>query len=73
MMDDDECIHGLGPISACTICNGREKREQARRDLVVMRFPAQYASRLACGHEPDIGDLIARMADDRLVCAECVP
>lgn len=24
---DSECIHGLGPIAACVICNGREKKE----------------------------------------------
>lgn len=22
-----ECIHGLGPIAACVLCNGRAKRE----------------------------------------------
>ena len=27
MSDDDECIHGLGPIAACVLCNGRAKRE----------------------------------------------
>lgn len=28
-MEDDECIHGLGPVSACVICNGRGRQEHA--------------------------------------------
>lgn len=27
MSDHNECIHGLGPVAACVICNGRAKRE----------------------------------------------
>lgn len=26
-MEDDECIHGLGPVSACVLCNGRAASE----------------------------------------------
>lgn len=42
----DECIHGLGPVEACVICNGRAKREAAeaaawpRDELPVRSFTA---------------------------------
>lgn len=71
MNEEQECIHGLGPKSACTICNGREQRERAERDLIVARFPARYISLLACGHFSEIGEQIAKTNDDRYLCAEC--
>ena len=41
---DDECIHGLGPVSACVICNGRAKREAAEQVeqpvVMVTRYQA---------------------------------
>ena len=44
MSDDDECIHGLGPCSACVICNGRARREKAeaveRPVVMVTRYQA---------------------------------
>lgn len=70
-VDDQECIHGLGPISACTICNGREQREQAERNLIIAWFPARYASTLACGHDVEPGEQIAKTNDDRYLCADC--
>jgi hypothetical protein len=32
---DPECIHGLGPASACTICNGREAAETSMAETVA--------------------------------------
>lgn len=67
--DEEECIHGLGPISACTICNGREKREQADRDRIVARWLARFPGTCAmCGEEIGRGEPIGRTADDRYVC-----
>lgn len=41
---DPECIHGLGPVSACVICNGRAKREAAEQVeqpvVMVTRYQA---------------------------------
>ncbi len=37
-MEDDECIHGLGPVSACVICNGRAAAEAktAKEEPIIM-------------------------------------
>lgn len=70
---NDECIHGLGLVAACTVCNGRDARERAQRDEIVARFPARYISLLGCGHFSEIGEQLTRTADDRLLCEECAP
>lgn len=68
-MSDEECIHGLGPISACTICNGREKREQADRDRITARWPARYPGRCAaCGDDIAPNDPMGKTVDGRYVC-----
>lgn len=72
MSDEPECIHGLGPVSACTICNGREKRER-QQVTVTGYFPAKYASRLSCGHVAVIGEMLCRLSDESLLCEECHP
>lgn len=70
---DDECIHGLGPIAGCVICNGRAAREEADARRVDMTMPAKYKSLLNCGHFPEVGDPILRLGDGRWVCEDCVP
>jgi hypothetical protein len=44
MTEPDECIHGLGPTSACTICNGRDRRTERDRAEQPRIFAAQYAA-----------------------------
>lgn len=73
MPDDEECIHGLGPVSACVLCNGRADREAAISKTVVARWPALYAGRVACGHDVEVGDQLTRLGDGRIVCEECAP
>lgn len=67
---DDLCIHEQIP-QTCSICNGRDGREAAERAVITARFPARYASTLACGHDVEIGDVIARRADETYVCSDC--
>lgn len=69
---DDECPHGLGPKSACTLCNGRAAREAKVCSVGGSTFPAQH--RLFCRDcdewwEP--GSLIGRLSTGRYVCAMC--
>lgn len=64
---EDECRHGIFPPSCCTACKG------APRVSVEYLFPAQFDSRLDCGHQPEIGDTIARLTDGRLTCQGCAP
>lgn len=67
----DECIHGLGAASACTMCNGRDERERADRDRIVARWAARYPGSCAmCGDEIPVGAVIQRTADERYVCGE---
>lgn len=71
-MSKDECIHGLGPISACTICNGRAAAERKAANAVDYSFTAKFDGPLACGHHSEIGDQLHRLGDGRIVCDECV-
>ena len=71
-LNDDECIHGMYPASSCSLCNGRERREQAERDRIVARWAAKFAGVCTkCGDDIAVGEPIARTADDRYVCGEC--
>lgn len=71
--DTAECIHGLGLVAHCTICNGRDEREQRQAAEVEYKFPATRDWPLACGHTPSLGEIICRMGDGRILCEECVP
>lgn len=52
--EDDGCIHGLGPKSACTICNGSERRAaQAQFSEPVRRIPIEAKYESHC-HECDL-------------------
>lgn len=74
---NDECIHGLGPVACCVICNGREQRErdEARRlaGIVQYSFPARFPGFVECGHFVELGDTLTKLGNDHLVCVECRP
>lgn len=70
---DADCIHGLGPASACVLCNGRVERERQLAQTVERRFPARFASRLVCGHDVAVGERIAKMGDGSYRCDDCAP
>ena len=42
-MSYEGCIHGLGPVYACVICNGRAKAEAQREVETTRTFPAKYS------------------------------
>ena len=69
--DMDECIHGLGPVTACTICNGREARERAEANRVIYWFEARFDGTVNCDHSVEIGERLARMGDDSIRCERC--
>lgn len=62
-VDLDECIHGLGPVSSCRLCNGKDAAE-AKADTEMpdpmATFPARYPSRCRGCDEPIVvGDMVA--------------
>lgn len=58
MDEDDECIHGLGPKSACTICNGAERRAADQKQW--RSFMARYAGQCpGCDLPIAVGQMIA--------------
>lgn len=69
---DDECIHGLGPVAACTICNGREKREAAESATQPRMFFAKYAGHC---HECNLpilnGQVVAWLPERRATHESC--
>jgi hypothetical protein len=73
-MSDGECIHGLGPVAACVICNGRTKREAAEADEVVTRAPAKYEGTCwRCDSAIEPGDTIVLLRSGMWVCEGCKP
>ena len=69
---DDGCIHGLGPVSACVICNGRAKREKAEHAEAPRKFPAKYAGHCGgCNLPIFAGQLIAWLPDREVMHIEC--
>lgn len=57
-----ECIHGLGPVSACTMCNGRDAAEARANEMPapLSVFAARYPGRcLGCDVPIQVGDIIA--------------
>lgn len=46
--DLEECIHGLGPVSACVICNGRAAAEARQAEetpiIMVTRYQAMCSA-----------------------------
>lgn len=71
MDEDDECIHGLGPKSACTICNGREAKE---REDTTATFASSFRSMCRVCKQPiAVGDEITGHVGSGIpfVHAEC--
>lgn len=66
---DEDCIHGLGPVSACVLCNGRAKREEAERWEVGHWFTARYAGTCArCQDSFEPGDRIGVTDRGEYIC-----
>lgn len=64
------CIHGLGPVSACTICNGRDKREAAIEPARI--FTAKYEGHCdACNLPIYVGQMIAWRPETKPIHEEC--
>lgn len=67
-VDDDECIHGLGLKSACTICNGKDKLP-----AVDHEFSATFSGPCPhCGAWVELHDTMSVMLSGRIHCAKCV-
>lgn len=69
--DTEECIHGLGPKTACTICNGKAG---IAADDPWRTFPAKYAAQCnACNLPIEVGQIIAWREGDRAIHEGCRP
>lgn len=69
----DECIHGLGPVEACVICNGRAERERAEQAAAYRVFPAKFDSQCsACNLPIHAGDDIGWRPDEPAIHAHCI-
>lgn len=68
----EECIHGLGPVECCTICNGREQRERLARaeaDRPIRTWTAKFPGHCeVCRARIEIGEPIGMTADGRYIC-----
>lgn len=72
MSGEEECIHGLGPVEACVICNGRAKREAAERAEQPRTFPAKFESQCPeCDLPIYVGQMVAWLPERRATHAEC--
>lgn len=68
----DECIHGLGPVEACTVCNGRDKRERSAEIAQPRTFAAKYEGQCAeCNLAIAIGQIVAWLPGLPAVHEEC--
>lgn len=66
----DECIHGMYPVSSCTICNGKDKA--CKEEPEVRVFPARYSGTCwDCDHDIEVGDLIQYQEGKPVVHEEC--
>lgn len=73
MTEQTECIHGLGPTSACVICNGREERERTAEEPWQV-FPAKYDGWCGYCREGIIaGESIAWKPGGRAIHEGCMP
>jgi len=70
--EDDECIHGLGMISACVLCNGRAKREQDERWKVQYMFDAKYQGLCTRCKDVILVDGRVAMTHGGVICQGCV-
>lgn len=71
-MTDDECIHGLGPIAACVVCNGRALSEAAERAGQPHTFPAKFEGQCPeCNLPIAIGQIVAWLPDHKATHDHC--
>ena len=72
MTDDDECIHGLGPVSACTICNGRARREAIAESESPRLFAAKITEHCpTCSLPIHLGQMLAWLPDRQVTHQDC--
>lgn len=73
MTEIEECVHGIYPETACTICNGRKtKRAEISEDWRT--FPAKYEGTCAgCGLPIAIGQFIVWRPDSPTYHDGCEP
>ena len=72
--DPEECIHGLGPVSACVICNGRAAAEDKAGETLPIKIVTRYQGCCpTCDRVVYPGDLLAWFKDEpwRSVHADC--
>lgn len=68
----EECIHGLGPVSACVICNGRAEKERQQTAEAPITFPAKYSTKCPeCDHMIEQGDMVAWLDGRPAVHEDC--
>jgi hypothetical protein len=69
-----ECIHGLGPVSACTICNGRDERDRAVTAERAVTFAAKYPGQCSCCNLPiHVGQILSWDRENPPVHDGCAP
>lgn len=69
---DDECIHGLGPVAACTICNGRARREIAEQAELPRLFAAKFEGQCDnCDLPIMVGQTVAWLPERRATHEGC--
>lgn len=74
MTDLDECIHGLGPVEACVICNGRAKRDAAEQAERPRQFPAKFEGQCdECDLPIYVDQVVAWLPERRATHVECWP
>lgn len=72
MIEEVECIHGLGPVTACVICSGKEKAEREARRTIVRTMGALYDGHChVCGVWWKEGDSIAKTKSDEYIHEGC--
>ena len=70
----DECIHGLGPVEACVICNGRAKREAAEQAEQPHAFAAKFEGQCdECDLPIYIGQIVAWLPERHATHEGCWP
>jgi hypothetical protein len=70
----DECDHGIFPATACGMCKDviEQKERHKTRETIIARWVAQYDGHCADCHDAiEVGDIICRMGDQRIVCQDC--
>lgn len=68
----DECIHGLGPVAACVLCNGRAQREAAEQAEAPHTFPAKFEGQCpGCDLPIYVGQIVAWLPERKATHEGC--